>query len=294
MRYAKTGCKIQNIIAVDELISMSKQHFSGNYFFKGESHNFYEVVCVLDGTVGITAGKEVFVLRAGQMTVHPPAEFHAIWEHNGSMPTCLIFSFSASLFPRIKSHIYTLCDSLLQALGSIYEASKDIFRIQQIPEPLHFQNGETLVLDFGCAVSGIRENMHYAAVKFTKELELFLLSALEAPSDIAVQGTDRSGENYTKILEVMEAHLYKNLTLTEISVLCGMSAPLIEKTMYRFLRCGAMAYYNAIRMNKAFDLLLRGESVKSTAFLLGFSNQNYFSLRFKKHFGYPPSALKSR
>ena len=93
------GCKIQNPVSIGELFTFSKQKFSKNYSFKGESHNFYEAVCVLRGTVGITAGKKVYLLSKGQMTVHRPGEFHAIWEHSSSKPVSVILTFSAAPFP---------------------------------------------------------------------------------------------------------------------------------------------------------------------------------------------------
>jgi AraC-like DNA-binding protein len=45
-------------------------------------------------------------------------------------------------------------------------------------------------------------------------------------------------------------------------------------------------------MNKAQAMLINGSNVKETALSLGFSNQNYFSARFKKYYGYSPSSVK--
>ena len=67
---AEKGCKVQNPVSVSEIFTFSKQKFSKNYSFKGESHDFYEAVCVLKGTVGVTSGKKVYLLSKGQMTVH--------------------------------------------------------------------------------------------------------------------------------------------------------------------------------------------------------------------------------
>ena len=92
-------CSIDDILSIDGLYTFSKQKFKEDYFFRGESHNFIEVVCVLDGRVGVTAGKNVYMLGGGQMTVHAPSEFHAIWSAEGSSPESVIFTFSATAFP---------------------------------------------------------------------------------------------------------------------------------------------------------------------------------------------------
>ncbi len=118
--------------------------------------------------------------------------------------------------------------------------------------------------------------------------------SLEFPLDSSVSHTDRAGENYAKILTVMENALFENISVSELAKRCEMSIPALEKTMYQYLRCGAMSYYNDLRMNQAHDLLSRGESVKSTALLLNYSTQNYFSTSFRRHFGYPPSHVKKQ
>ncbi len=280
------GCKIKNYISINELITMSMQSFSDGYFFKGESHNFYEVVCVLEGAVGITAGKKVFSLRSGQLTIHPPLEFHSIRELDGSKPQCIIFSFSASAVRKIKSHIYNVSDTLIKDVTEIYHSSKDVFEF----EKEHFSGSE---FDFGHTVRGIKDGRGHAACVLAKRLELFLMAALDAPADMEITTRDTQEDNYAKILEIMEEHIDDKLDMTELSRLCGMSAPLIEKIIYKYLRCGAIAYYNTLRMNKAHYLLSQGSSVNNVARALGFSTQNYFSLSFKKHFGCPPSEIKN-
>ncbi len=290
MSYSLKGCKIKNEFAIHELITISKQSFSGGYFFGGESHDFFEIVCVLEGTVGITAGKNIFLLSKGQMTIHAPLEFHAIWEYNESAPTCLIISFAASVFLKLRSHIYDLTEELLEDIKKIYESSKRVFDI--LPHADNILDGATAKFEHGLVVCGIQDGQQIGASKFVKALELFLLSAFETPSDTETFDYNNTGENYTKILAVMEEYIDEKLNMNELSRLCGMSIPLIEKTVHKYLHCGAMSYYNSIRMNKAHQMISGGNSVKNTAFALGYSDQNYFSMSFKKHFGYAPSKIK--
>ncbi len=93
------GCKIKNSLSVNVLFTISHQHFSDGYFFKGERHNFYEIVCVLKGSVGVTAGKNIFILSEGEMTLHCPGEFHAIWEHKDQPSACIVLFLFRHCFP---------------------------------------------------------------------------------------------------------------------------------------------------------------------------------------------------
>jgi len=54
------------------------------------------------------------------------------------------------------------------------------------------------------------------------------------------------------------------------------------------------AYLTAIRMEKARELLQAGaKNVSEVARAVGYENGNYFSKVFRRHFGYPPSELRT-
>jgi len=74
--------------------------------------------------------------------------------------------------------------------------------------------------------------------------------------------------------------------------LCEISVPTLENTVNKYLGYGAIAHFNVMKMQRAHTMLLSGSNVKETAFALGFVNQNYFSARFKKYYGYSPSMIK--
>ena len=289
------GCKLKDAVSLTELYTMSRQRFSGGYFFKGESHPFYEAVVVLKGRVGITAGKRVFVLNAKQMTVHPPGEFHAIWEEGRSAPEVIIFSFSAAPFPKLKGYVFELSSDLVRSAKAVYDDINEVFDIvpptQALTEAIAENSGRTVLSD-GLTVSGVKEGMEHAAFRAVKRMEIFLSSAIEKSVELSEENKGKGSENYAKILSVMEENIDGNLSASELAALCKMSVPTLEKTVFRYLHSGAMAYYGILRMEKAYSLLLSGVSVKETALTLGYANQNYFSACFKKRYGFPPSEVK--
>ena len=239
--------------------------------FQGESHDFYEVVCVLDGKAGITAGKNVYTLSVGQMILHPPAQFHAIWSDYGSSPEILIFSFRAEKFPEGCNGIYPLTPEQIEEIKAVYSAAERAFVLEDIN------------------VKGTRSEIE--AEKVVRRLEIFLLSVLDTGNGRAEQAYSRSGENYYHIVSVMERNLEEELTADSLAKQCGMSVPALEKTVKKYTGHGAMRYYNELKMRRATELLKDGKSVKEVALSLGFSDQNYFSLRYKKWAGVPPSAV---
>ncbi len=292
--YDGKGCKIKSLFSIDEIIVMSKQTFSDGYIFRGESHNFYEAVCVMRGTVGITAGKSVFTVSAGNVIIHPPLEFHSIWEYNNSNPECIIFSFTASSYPTIKYHIYSITNKLLEEIDDIYNSISDIFDVEPCPLETIPPFPGNVEIENGLYIGHIKQDMELPAAVFKKRIELFFLSVIMCPPGAESSEFDDYSEDYAQFLNIMSDHIDENLSMKDFSRISGLSATSIEKITYKYLRCGAMTHYRTIRMNKAHQLLSEGESIKSVATKLNFSTQNYFSASFKKHFGYYPSAVKKR
>lgn len=264
-------CPVADVIKLNSLFTFFRRKFSVAFSFKGERHDFYEAVCVLDGKVGVTADKQIRILSAGQMILHPPGEFHTIWSDYGSEPEILIVSFGTEKFPEIGKSVYELSPDRVTELKSIYRTAGQAFEFEDI------------------SVKRVVSGKEWDANGVLKRLELFFLAAMSADTFTDAEIVGRGAENYYHIISVMEQGLGKPLAVGEIAKACGLSVPTVEKTVYRYSGCGAMSYYNEMRMKRAAELLERGLSVKEVALTLGFANQNYFSLRFKKWSGHAPS-----
>lgn len=268
------ACPVQSALTIEALYTFSRRRFPNGYSFKGETHDFAEVVCVTDGKAGITAGKNVYVLSAGQMILHPPGEFHAIWSDCGTEPETIIFSFRASGLPELSDRVFSLPPEKIGELTAIFRAAETAFVLA------------------GNDVERVREGKAGEASAVVKRLEIFLLSVLSAGRAANPEFSSRSAENYIRILSAMENNMGEPLDAETLARLCNMSVPALEKTVRRYSGCGAMAHYNALRLQRAAEMLSAGASVKETALSLGFSNQNYFSACFKKWSGKAPSSVR--
>ncbi len=266
------GCNVTSPISITKLYTFFKKKFNKDYFFRGEAHDFYEVVCAISGEVGITAGKDAFVLKGGEMTFHPPGEFHAIRDENSTEPEVIIFSFSATAFPEVSGKIFSVEDKLSEII-EIHDLVRSSFTCSD------------------SYISCIEEEKQISAALAIKRLEIFLISTLCNEAGISVNSARQSSKLFSRILTVMNKNINSPLSVGEIAELCGSSVPTLEKTVYKYLGYGAMNHYNILRLQKSHAMLLEGISVKEVSLSLGFSNQNYFSSRFKKYFGYPPSKV---
>ena len=271
-------CPIKDIISIKSLFTFFRRTFQYDFYFSGESHDFTEIVCIIGGSAGITADKDVYVLSAGQMIVHTPNEFHNIWPNNTDAEAeAVIFSFLASEFPPLEKKVFTLNGEQIAELCEMHKEVKDLF-----------------LLNENFLVAGIYPHREAEAAIFVKRLEVLLLNILAAGNAAVPQYSSQSAENYARIVDAMEKALGGPLNVDLLAERCKLSVSAIEKTMHRYMGCGAIAHFNNLRMQRAAALLESGKSVKEVASVLGFSCQNYFSSAFKKWAKQSPSAFRKQ
>ncbi|MBE7043705.1 MAG: AraC family transcriptional regulator, partial [Ruminococcaceae bacterium] len=85
------NCPLPREINVTALVSAFHVTREHDYYFSGESHNFYEIAYVVQGKAGVTAGDRIYILEQGQCVLHPPMEFHKIWSEDSTTPELIIF-----------------------------------------------------------------------------------------------------------------------------------------------------------------------------------------------------------
>ncbi len=263
---------VDNILKIKSIYTAFEQKPEKNYCFKGEYHNFWEIVIVQEGEVGISAGSDIHILKKGQAFLHEPMEFHSLWNEGKKEPHIIILSFEATDMPECSSRFFEIEDV-------------------EYPKKLLRQIRTAFIFNDICA-EGIthKELLDYQLA--VKNLEIFLLKTIaNGTSENPVIKT-RMARNYSLIINVLEKNVHKNLSISEIAHLCNMSEVNLKKTFSKYTGVGIMNYFNRLKMNKAVALLSAGMSVGEVADALGFSNQNYFSTAFKRITGNSPSFYK--
>ena len=92
----------------------------GNTVFTGESHNFWEFICRLEGESETTRGSEIFHIRPGNFLAIPPMVFHS--NRNIVPYRTLNFSFEITgTFPAIFSEgVFYLSPAEINELTGIF------------------------------------------------------------------------------------------------------------------------------------------------------------------------------
>lgn len=274
--YAKY--EVKRMVELKKLVTFAGDSFPADHYFPGESHNFWEMVFVMSGKVGVTADKNVYIVERGNVVIHKPNEFHSIWSEGGTAPDVIILSFEAKNMPAPSSTTYILSDSDMNKIKQIAEDARTIFSYRyETYEPTSVICGK-----------------EYDASYLILSLECLIHEIMLNPNIEETRHNSLSARNYSLILSVLEENLYLRPDLPDIARLCNMSESNLKKVFSKYAGCGIMQYFHTMKMKKAAELLSGGMSVKETASTLGYADQNYFSSVFKRVIGISPSKYKSK
>ena len=87
---------LEDSITIDEVISIHYFQYMSDFSFPGESHDFWELVCVDRGEIVAVAGDRKLALKKGNILFHKPNEFHNVLTNGRVSPSLVISSFIAA------------------------------------------------------------------------------------------------------------------------------------------------------------------------------------------------------
>ena len=257
---------------ITALHTLFRQTFQPEYKFHGEVHNFWELVCVLEGQVSITVDHQVFTLQAGQAILHAPMQFHNIGSVGGTAPTVQVVTFSGENIPPIQDRVCRIHDPA--RVRALYDLACRTFLIKGVWVWQGFDDSNR-------------------PLRFAKELELLLLQLADHTQERQVL-VNRQAEQYALIVKTMEENLHRRLSVGDLARLCNLSKISLQKIFAKYAGVGVMEYYTRLRMQAAAKQLERGASVKEVARAVGFADQNYFSTVFKRVTGQTPTESRKQ
>ena len=265
---------LSKVFRLTEIYTAFEAQYFPNYSTVGETHDFWEIVIVLDGEIGVAAGSKVINLKSGEAILHEPLEFHRLWSEKNSYPKIVILSFNCENMPKLQSRLFKVSANNLQ------NASELINLILK-----SFVRGRFCVHQI--------KNENSVEYEFTvKKAEMLLLEILSGNVIKIDADMSLSAKNYSNIIKVLKNNVHNHLSIPQIAELCNMSEVNLKKTFSRYAGIGIKKYYNMLIMNEAIVMLKNGASIAETAYALNFNDCSYFSTAFKRITGIPPSNYK--
>lgn len=268
--------EIPRVVTVHSLCTAFHERRSKDFYFGGETHNFWELVFISEGRAGVAKDEKIYNLSAGDIAFHRPMEFHRLWSV-GEPFRVLVISFhseSRALEP-LADGIFSLSLAQQTALFSLKQLIDSTFTLKG--GYMLRTNGES-PLALQTAVSS---------------LELFLLDVLKMETPEKEADTSRTAQEFARVIEIMNEYIGLNLSVPELAQLAKLSVSNLKRICQKYAATGPAKHFMRLKMIHATQLLAAGQSVGEVSEQLGFSGQNYFSYVFRREMGESPTAFKA-
>ena len=263
----------KDFFRITALYTAFSEKFSPDYFVSGETHNFWEIVIVTEGEIGVTAGNNVLHLSKGQAVLHEPNEFHNLWSERGRESAIIIFSFSAENIPASSNKTFEV-----RSLDEAFSVLEDILNSVQMHK--HW-------------AENINPECKLKAQEAIKRLEIFLLQTLsDQMNNKTGVRLSQSAKHYTEITKFLEKNIHRSLTVGDIAAECHIGAVTVKKVFSFYAGMGVISYFNRLKIRSAIKMLEEGATVCEVSESLGFLNQNYFCTVFKRITGKTPKSFR--
>ncbi|MCI9060396.1 MAG: AraC family transcriptional regulator [Lachnospiraceae bacterium] len=277
---------LTKLFHIPQIVTIHYFEYSRDFRFDGESHDFWEFLCVDKGEVTVTADQATHRLKKGSIIFHKPGQFHSVATDGVIAPNLVVVSFvcHSPAISFFEDKILPLGETERHLLAAVLAEAGDAF-LTPLDNPYTRQ------------LSGNPNRRPGSEQMIQLSLEHFLISlyrkSCQPPADTRLDKSvklKRDDETFRHILTYMENRLTETLTLEQIchDNLIGVSQ---LQNLFRS-KCGSgiIEYFTRMKITRAKELI-REKNMNFTqiADFLGYNSIHYFSRQFKKITGMTPS-----
>ncbi len=248
------------------------------------NHDFYELVLVRGGSGKHIFDGEQFPIRAGNVFLVAPWQFHG-YQGIDSLHICNIL-----FYPQIL-------ENHLEDLNAI-PGFQLLFHIAPGMEIERRRTGNLRVGEETLAaamelVNVMSQEQNRRAAGYRSAMAAAFLNLVLLLSRNCEPGDGKyylHAERISRVIGYMEKNYREEITLAKLTRLAGMSGSSFRRHFQEATGESPIAYLLALRLRKAARLLSSQRlPVGETALRCGFNDSNYFSHQFRRLFGVSPS-----
>lgn len=259
---------IQRAFQIEEVGFYFDRVFSKAHDFKGERHDFVEIVYVDTGSVCVVENENVYRLGGGDMVLHGPMEFHRIKSDAQTAPH--VYNLSVTVSGKLPQRLF----------DGVYHLNPE--QREQFARCLCLARK---LLEEKCQQT-------YLDQRLSAALTVFLLGLCEEEPVDGTPAADGSALMYRRLVRDMQQAVCMNLSLEDLARRNFISVSYVKKLFRIYADVTPKQFYDALRIREATMLLKKGYAVAYIAEKMGFSSANFFAMFFKKHMGVTPSSYR--
>ena len=284
---------LQDTLSIHEIYSIHYFEYMCDFSFPGESHDFWEFLCVDKGEVNVLAGEKFHALKKGDIIFHKPNEFHDVNSNGLIAPNLVVMSFSCTspVMSFFEEKVLQISEPERLLLAQIIQEAKYVFA-GRMDDP--YQEG--LILSESPRFAGeqlIRLYLEQLLIQLVRRYMVRPDQPLN-PNIVKSIKQKADGELFSQVQEYMEAHICETLTIEQLCRSNSIGRSQLQKLFRTRTGYGAIEYFSRMKVDLAKQMIRENHyNFTQIADALGFSSIHYFSRQFKRITGMTPSEYAS-
>lgn len=253
-------------INIQEILCCYYQVRNSNYYFPGETHNYFELTYIDNGSLTTNVEGEDYHLEKQDLLLYSPGQFHT--QSTSSDSSC---SYLTVMFEMECENSYLLTNRVYHAHKQIYYALTNFIKVSQL------------------------ENMYDEdlMICYLKEILIHILQ-YDFKGDAAISSSPMQerfeSELLNEIIQYINTHIYEQFTIEEICHQFSISRSSLQTLFRKNLKVAPKQYISNLKLNKGKVLIKDStHTISEISAMLGFTSVHYFSRKFKQEFGITPS-----
>ena len=272
---------LEDSITINRVISVHYFQYMSDFSFPGESHDFWELVCVDRGEIDALAGERRLTLKKGNILFHKPNEFHNVLTNGKVSPSLVVIGFVCHS-PAIKSfedQLMSVQDTEKELLAQIIVEARNTFS-GRLDDPYQEElifNSEPLTFGSAQLIS------HYLEQLMIHLYRRYFSYSLPVRSSRFLAEASSGNDTYNRIVRYMEEHLGERMTIDRIcrDNLVGRSQ--LQKLFRDTKGCGVIEFFSMMKIDTAKQMIRDNQlNFTQIADRLGYNSIHYFSRQFKQ------------
>lgn len=279
---------LEDSISIHHIISVHYFQYMSNFSFPGESHDFWELVCVDRGEIDAAAGQKLLSLKKGNILFHKPNEFHNVITNGKVSPSLVVIGFEcrSPAMKAFEEQLLTVQETEKELLARIIIEAGNTFE-GRLDDPYQ----EELLfhpeaLSFGSAQL-IR---HYLEELLIHLYRRYFTYSLPVRSSLFLAEDSSGNEAYNRVVRYMEDHMGEHLTIDQICRDNLMGRSQLQKLFKEIRGCGVIEFFSMMKVDTARQMIRDNQlNFTQIADRLGYNSIHYFSRQFKQLTSMTPS-----
>lgn len=276
--------KIVNLLPIHKIVTVNYFEFDKHFQFQKEKHDFWEMIYVDKGEVLVTLPQQQIRLKQGEGLFHKPNELHRHSADGISAPNLFIISFvcHSDAIRFFKNKKFHASDKVKELISSIIEEAFSAFILPE-NDPYRSEIKVKSSAPAG-AWQMIRTYLEQMLIQILRE------DTQTESGKLFLSKKSMEDHIARAVLEILDKHLYSNITMDEISEQLNYSKTYLSKIFKNSCGFSIKHYYCMLKIAEAKRLIReRNHNFSEISDRLGFDNAHYFSRVFKRITDMTPS-----